>query len=47
VLQRFYDTQRYKNMVLVLNATDGVHGVYGRYGYGYGYGYKASDDKSE
>jgi hypothetical protein len=34
-------------MVLVLNATDGVHGVYGRYGYGYGYGYKASDDKSE
>jgi capsular exopolysaccharide synthesis family protein len=45
VLQRFYDTQRYKNIVVVLNATDGVHGVYGRYGYGYGYGYKAKGAK--
>lgn len=34
-LASFYTTKRYKNLALVLNATDKVHGVYGHYGYGY------------
>lgn len=35
VLRQFYTTQRYKNLAVVLNATDTIHGVYGSYGYGY------------
>lgn len=35
VLRHLYDTRRYNNLSLVLNATDTVHGVYGSYGYGY------------
>lgn len=39
-LQRLYDGKKYRNMSLVLNATeaDGTHRGY-KYGYGYGYGY--------
>ncbi len=35
VLCNLYETHRYNNMSLVLNATDTIHGVYGAYGYGY------------
>lgn len=35
VLRQLYDSHRYNNLALVLNATDTVHGVYGSYGYGY------------
>lgn len=35
VLRNLYDSHRYNNLTLVLNATDTVHGVYGSYGYGY------------
>lgn len=35
VLRNLYDSHRYNNLTLVLNATDTIHGVYGSYGYGY------------
>ncbi|MCM1309427.1 MAG: polysaccharide biosynthesis tyrosine autokinase [Bacteroides sp.] len=35
VLRSLYDSHRYNNLAMVLNATDTVHGVYGSYGYGY------------
>lgn len=35
VLRTLYDSHRYNNLAMVLNATDTVHGVYGSYGYGY------------
>lgn len=35
VLRNLYDSRRYNNLALILNATDTVHGVYGSYGYGY------------
>lgn len=40
-LDEFYKTQRYPNMVMLLNGTDDLHKKYGyrRYGYRYGYGY--------
>lgn len=39
-LQRMYDEKRFKNMAVVLNATEGGTGRYGyRYGYKYGYQY--------
>ena len=39
-LQRMYDEKRFKNMAVVLNATEGGAGRYGyRYGYKYGYQY--------
>lgn len=39
-LQRNYDEKRFKNMVLVLNGTEGGGKRYGyRYGYKYGYQY--------
>ena len=34
-----YNRRRYNNLAILLNATDRLHGVYGRYGYGYGQGY--------
>ncbi len=37
VLRQLYDSRRYNNLSIILNATDSVHGVYGSYGYGYGY----------
>ncbi|MDE7335082.1 MAG: polysaccharide biosynthesis tyrosine autokinase [Muribaculaceae bacterium] len=37
VLRQLYDSHRYNNLALILNATDSVHGIYGNYGYGYGY----------
>lgn len=37
VLRNMYDSRRYNNLAIILNATDTVHGVYGSYGYGYGY----------
>ncbi len=42
VLRDIYETRRYNNLALVLNATDEVHGIYGTYGYGYRYGYGQS-----
>ena len=39
-LQRCYDEKRFKNMMLVLNGTEGSGKRYGyRYGYKYGYQY--------
>ncbi len=35
VLRNLYESHRYNNLSLVLNATDTIHGVYGSYGYGY------------
>ncbi len=35
VLRSLYDSRRYNNLALILNATDVVHGIYGSYGYGY------------
>ncbi len=46
-IQEFYDTKRYKNMMLLLNATEDLHGVYGRYGYGYGYSYDTTGKRSK
>jgi capsular exopolysaccharide synthesis family protein len=46
-IQEFYDTKRYKNMMLLLNATEDLHGVYGRYGYGYGYSYDNTGKRSK
>lgn len=40
VLTQIYNTRRYNNLALILNATDSLHGVYGSYGYGYHYGTK-------
>lgn len=39
-IQEYYDQNRYKNMAILLNATD-IHSGYGyhRYGYHYGYGH--------
>lgn len=37
VLRGLYESRRYNNLAVVLNATDSVHGVYGSYGYGYNY----------
>ncbi len=39
-IQEYYDTNRYRNMAILLNATD-IHSGYGyhRYGYHYGYGH--------
>ncbi len=39
-IQEYYDTDRYRNMAILLNGTD-IHSGYGyhRYGYHYGYGY--------
>lgn len=34
-LRNLYESRRYNNLAMVLNATDTVHGVYGTYGYGY------------
>ena len=38
-IQEYYDQTRYRNMAVLLNATD-IHSGYGyhRYGYHYGYG---------
>ena len=44
-IQAFYDTQRYHNMVLILNGTETALGS--RYGYGYGYGYGYYSGKSK
>ena len=49
-IQEYYDQNRYKNMAILLNATD-IHSGYGyhRYGYhygyskGYGYGYNSNN----
>lgn len=40
-IDEFYKSQRYPNMVMLLNGTDELHKKYGyrRYGYRYGYGY--------
>lgn len=39
-IERFYTEEKYKNMSLILNATDGGSGRYGyKYGYKYGYHY--------
>lgn len=41
-LEKLYKDNKYRNMLLILNGTDGVsphHGYGYRYGYGYGYGY--------
>lgn len=40
-IQEYYDQNRYRNMAILLNATD-IHSGYGyhRYGYHYGYGHK-------
>ena len=52
-LQNIYNEERFKNLTLVLNGTEGADGTYsyGRrygyhYGYGYGYGYYGSGRKS-
>lgn len=37
ILRQLYETHRYNNLAVILNATDSVHGIYGNYGYGYGY----------
>lgn len=42
-LRNLYETHRYNNLALVLNATDTIHGVYGAYGYGYRSRQKRSD----
>lgn len=41
-INNIYNQKRYKNLALVLNATDRVHGLYGHYGYGQNYVYGAS-----
>jgi hypothetical protein len=33
--------------MLLLNATEDLHGVYGRYGYGYGYSYDNTGKRSK
>ena len=45
VLRQIYDSHRYNNLALILNATDSVHGIYGTYGYSYGYGYHSRKKK--
>lgn len=35
VLRHFYNSHRYNNLAIVLNATDKLHGLYNTYGYGY------------
>lgn len=45
VLRQLYETHRYNNLALILNATDAVHGIYGIYGYAYGYGYHSHRKK--
>lgn len=44
VLRAIYESRRYNNLAVVLNATDSLLGVYGSYGYGYHYG-KSKKDK--
>ena len=50
-LQNIYNEERFKNLTLVLNGTEGADGTYSygkRYGYryGYGYGYYGNNRKS-
>ena len=40
VIDNYYMDQKYKNMSMLLNATDSINGRYGyKYGYKYGYHY--------
>ncbi|MDE6315516.1 MAG: CpsD/CapB family tyrosine-protein kinase, partial [Muribaculaceae bacterium] len=47
VIQEYYETNRFNNMALVLNDTQEIHGVYGRYGYGAAYGNYISKRKKK
>lgn len=47
IIQEYYEANRFNNMALVLNDTQEIHGVYGRYGYGAAYGSYISKRKKK